>query len=53
MDRSITTLQGFRAAIDKAYGPAADASIEMRVGGDHTLANIIAFVRENVPCPAI
>jgi len=53
MDRSITTLQGFRAAVDKAYGPAADASIEMRVGGDHSLADIIAFVRENVPCPAI
>jgi CRISPR system Cascade subunit CasC len=52
MAASIGNLRKFRAAIDKAYGPAADASVEMEVGGDHTLADIVAFFREEAPCPA-
>jgi hypothetical protein len=33
-------------------GPAADASVEMEVGGNHTLADIVTFFREEAPCPA-
>ena len=53
MAASITTLETFRAAIDRAYGPAADTSIDMRVGGERGLQDIVAFVREDFPCPAI
>jgi CRISPR system Cascade subunit CasC len=52
MAMSITTLRTFRAAMDKTYGPAADASIEMEVGGDHTLADVLAFVRDGLSCLA-
>jgi CRISPR system Cascade subunit CasC len=52
MATSIDKLRQFRSAIDKAYGPAADATIEMEVGGDRTLADILAFVREDLPCLA-
>lgn len=52
MATSIDKLRGFRAAIDKAYALATDPSIEMEVGGEGTLADIVAFFRENAPCPA-
>ena len=52
MASSIDELTKFRAAIDKAYGPAADATIDMKVGGERTLADILAFVAEDVSCPA-
>ena len=51
MGESIKALNSFRTAIDKAYGPAADATVDMRVGGDNTLADILSFIREDVPCP--
>lgn len=52
MQRSIDALQAFRAAIDKTYGPTADAAIEMKIGGDLTLADILSFVTERMPCTA-
>jgi CRISPR system Cascade subunit CasC len=53
MEDSIKALDGFRAAIDKAYGAAADARIDMRVGGERALADILTFVRGGDPCPTI
>lgn len=52
MTCSIKALCDFRAAIDKAYGPAADATVDMKVGGERTLSDILAFVAEDAPCPA-
>ena len=48
MDASIGRLEEFREAIDKAYGPTADATKVMRVGGEGSLADIIVFAREGV-----
>jgi CRISPR system Cascade subunit CasC len=45
MASSITRLRSFRAGLDKAYGTAAEASAEMEVGGEGTLAEILAFAR--------
>ena len=52
MEKSIEALSKFRQNIDNAYGAAADASVEMRLGETGTLANIVAFFREEAPCPA-
>jgi CRISPR system Cascade subunit CasC len=52
MTTSIDRLRTFRSSVDKAYGPSAEASIEMDVGGDCTLADILAFVREGMRCLA-
>jgi CRISPR system Cascade subunit CasC len=46
MKESIAALGTFRADMEKAYGPAADASAEMQVGGTGTLADIVAFFQE-------
>ena len=45
MASSISRLRSFRASLDKAYGTAAEASAEMEVGGEGTLAEILAFAR--------
>jgi CRISPR system Cascade subunit CasC len=42
---SIAALQTFREALDKAYGPAAQASAELQVGSHGSLAEILAFAR--------
>ena len=46
MVKSVEALCTFREDMEKAYGPAADASAEMRVGGTGTLAEIVAFFQE-------
>jgi CRISPR system Cascade subunit CasC len=51
MDASITALKTFRSNIDKAYGPSSDARIEMKIGGEHSLADIVAFFRGDTTCP--
>ena len=43
MAKSIEALSVFRQDLEKAYGPAADASAVMQVGGAGTLADIVAF----------
>lgn len=45
MAASISALETFRGALDQAYGPAAEAASVMRVGGEGSLAEIIAFAR--------
>lgn len=45
VDRSIAALGLFRQALDKAYGPAAETTSEMRVGAGGSLAEIVAFAR--------
>jgi CRISPR system Cascade subunit CasC len=45
VDESIARLEQFRAALEKAYGPGADATARMRVGVEGSLADIIAFAR--------
>jgi CRISPR system Cascade subunit CasC len=45
MATSIERLRNFRTSIDAAYGLAAEASAEMEVGGQGTLAEIVAFCR--------
>ena len=45
MDDSIAALARFRAALDQAYGQAASAELEMRVGEAGSLAEIVAFAR--------
>jgi CRISPR system Cascade subunit CasC len=52
MEKSIEALSTFRQNIDNAYGAAADASVEMRLGEIGTLADIVAFFRDEAPCPA-
>jgi CRISPR system Cascade subunit CasC len=42
---SVHRLRVFRAAIDQAYGPAAEAQVEMELGGTGTLADIVAFAQ--------
>jgi CRISPR system Cascade subunit CasC len=46
MGGSIEALRGFRANMEKAYGPAADATTEMQVGGTGTLGDIVTFFRD-------
>jgi CRISPR system Cascade subunit CasC len=46
MANSIDALGIFRSNMEKAYGPAADANAAMQVGGDGTLADIIAFFQD-------
>jgi CRISPR system Cascade subunit CasC len=53
MEKSIEALSKFRQNIDNAYGAAADASVEMRLGESVTLADIVAFFRDETPCLAI
>jgi CRISPR system Cascade subunit CasC len=45
VDASIKALKDFRASLAKAYGPGADNEREMVVGGEGTLADIVAFAR--------
>jgi hypothetical protein len=45
MAASIEALTQFRAQLNTAYGPGADASAEMRVGGTGSLADVVAFGR--------
>jgi CRISPR system Cascade subunit CasC len=45
MEDSIKALHTFRANIEAAYGPAADATAVMHVGSEGTLADIVAFAR--------
>jgi CRISPR system Cascade subunit CasC len=47
MAKSIEALGTFRADMEKAYGPAGDAKATMQVGGDGTLADIVAFFRDD------
>jgi CRISPR system Cascade subunit CasC len=42
---SIAALRTFRAALEAAYGPAADRQKEMEVGVSGSLADIVAFAR--------
>lgn len=42
---SIKELKAYRTALDEAYGPAAEHSAEMVVGGGGRLADIVAFCR--------
>lgn len=42
---SIASLAQFREDLDKAYGSSTAASAEMRVGGQGSLAKILAFAR--------
>jgi CRISPR system Cascade subunit CasC len=46
MEDSIKALHSFRANMEAAYGPAADATAAMHVGGEGTLAEIVAFARD-------
>jgi CRISPR system Cascade subunit CasC len=46
MADSIKSLGSFRTAMESAYGPAADATAVMQVGGSGTLADIVAFVTD-------
>jgi CRISPR system Cascade subunit CasC len=46
MANSIDAFGTFRANMEKAYGPAADATAVMKVGGDGILADIVAFFRD-------
>lgn len=46
MTTSINTLGTFRHDLDKAYGPSAEDTRDMTVGGDGSLAEIVAFARE-------
>jgi len=46
MTDSIKSLGSFRTAMESAYGPAADATAVMQVGGSGTLADIVAFVTD-------
>jgi CRISPR system Cascade subunit CasC len=43
LDASIAKLETFQQNMDKAYGACADERYAMRVGGDGTLADAIAF----------
>ena len=43
IETSVTKLEAFRQGMDKAYGPCADDCYTMKVGGDGTLADAIAF----------
>ena len=43
---SIAELEKFRAALDAAYGPCWETEKRMRVGGEGTLAEIVAFCRD-------
>jgi CRISPR system Cascade subunit CasC len=52
MEASITTLQRFRKALSDAYGAGCDAFAEMHLGGTGSLAQIVAFARGSVSCPA-
>jgi CRISPR system Cascade subunit CasC len=52
MRKSIEALSKFRQNIDNAYGAAADASVEMQLGETGTLADIVAFFRDEAPCQA-
>ena len=45
MAASCRALAGFRADLQTAYGPAAEAQVEMRVGAQGSLADIVAFAR--------
>lgn len=52
MTGSIQALTKFRANIDTAYGDAAEASAEMNLGVSGTLAEIVAFFRDDASCLA-
>lgn len=45
MGASIAALRGFREAMDRSYGDGGVTTAEMEVGGEGTLADIIAFCR--------
>ena len=45
MAASVAALEGFRMALDTAYGACAEDHRIMQIGGDGTLADIIAFCR--------
>ena len=45
MTASIAALDGFRAVLDAAYGPAGTASCRMELGNGGSLADIVAFAR--------
>jgi len=45
VDKSIDALRTFRGALNKAYGDGSDRHVEMAVGGDGNLADIVAFAR--------
>jgi len=46
MEDSIKALDTFRANMEAAYGPAADAAAVMHVGSKGALADIVAFARD-------
>jgi CRISPR system Cascade subunit CasC len=52
MAASIQALKAFRNALDDAYDVGADRRVEMEVGGEGSLADIVAFVRGDEQCPA-
>lgn len=47
---SIDRLRTFRSALDAAYGPTSDKSVQLEVGGDGTLAGVVQFARQGVSC---
>lgn len=46
MAESIKALETFRANLEKAYGPAADAIAAMQIGGEGSLADIVSFFQD-------
>jgi hypothetical protein len=45
MEDSVAALVELRAAMDRAYGPCAERRVEMEVGGEGTLDDVLAFCR--------
>jgi CRISPR system Cascade subunit CasC len=43
LDTSVAKLKAFQQNMDKAYGPCADDRYTMRIGGEGTLTEAIAF----------
>jgi len=51
MAASIARLRRFSTDISNAYGPCCDQSAEMELGASGSLSDILAFTREDMPCP--
>jgi CRISPR system Cascade subunit CasC len=52
MAASIEAIGMFREKLTKAYGPGCDDCRKMVLGGTGSLAEIIAFARDGLSCPA-
>jgi len=52
MQTSIAKLKTFRKVMSNAYGPGCDLCAEMELGGQGSLAEIVAFARGDMSCLA-